>query len=374
MEGVKADFENVEIPESIDLNTTDDELKLDKDLDSVKVDLAVELPPPPTVLFYDGDVIGDLKMFTLIIGKAKSRKSFFVAILAAASVKNGTVLNFEARLPENKNQVLYFDTEQSDYQVQRAMKRVCRLAQVDNPDNLHAYYLRQFKPSERLEMIKRKVQSHQNVGIVFIDGVRDLITSINDEDDATGIATELMNWTQQLQIHVVVVLHQNKGDGHARGHIGSELVNKAQTVLEVAKDTHDKDVSVVKASFARDKEPEPFAFRIDETATPIEATDWTETNTNTKKKISFHDIGDSKVYKVLESVYELKTEFGHGELKANIQAVYMELVGSKLPNNDAVAFMTYCKRKGWLSQVADRKPWTLSPFDSKGVNLSATDL
>lgn len=367
-------MESVEIPDGIDLNTTDVERALDKDLDSVKIDLSVDLPPPPTVLFYDGDVIGDLKNFTLLIGKAKSRKSFFLSILAAACVKNGAVLNFEAKLPKGKDQVLYFDTEQSDFHVQRAIKRVCRLAQIDKPDNLHSYYLRQFKPHKRLELIKRKVQSTSNVGIVFIDGIRDLITSINDEEEATFIATELMNWTQELQIHVVVVLHQNKGDSNARGHVGTELVNKAQTTLEVAKDSHDKDVSIVKASFARDKEPQPFAFRINEAALPIEATDWTEIHTNKKKKISFHEIGDTKVYKVLESVYELKSEFGFGDLKASIQVVYMELVGSKLPNNDAVAFITYCKRKGWLVQEADRKPYTLSPYDSKGVTLSAKDL
>ena len=32
------------------------------------------------------------------------------------------------------------------------------------------------------------------------------------------------------------ILHQNKGEEHARGHIGTELSNKAETVLQVEKD------------------------------------------------------------------------------------------------------------------------------------------
>ena len=40
------------------------------------------------------------------------------------------------------------------------------------------------------------------------------------------------------------LLHQNKGDEHARGHIGTELSNKAETVLQVEKDEKNPGVSL----------------------------------------------------------------------------------------------------------------------------------
>ena len=44
-----------------------------------------------------------------------------------------------------------------------------------------------------------------------------------------------MQWTDDRQIHIHTILHQNKGDENARGHIGTELNNKAETVLLVEK-------------------------------------------------------------------------------------------------------------------------------------------
>ena len=52
-----------------------------------------------------------------------------------------------------------------------------------------------------------------------------------------------MQWTDDRQIHIHTILHQNKGDENARGHIGTELNNKAETVLLVEKDKNDCDIS-----------------------------------------------------------------------------------------------------------------------------------
>ena len=77
-----------------------------------------------------------------------------------------------------------------------------------------------------------------------------------------------MQWTDDRQIHIHTVLHQNKNDEHARGHIGTELNNKAETIMQVEVDKEDKTVSVVEAVHIRDREFEPFAFRINEEAMP----------------------------------------------------------------------------------------------------------
>ena len=45
-----------------------------------------------------------------------------------------------------------------------------------------------------------------------------------------------MRWSSYYELHIHTVLHLNKGDDNTRGHIGSELNNKAETVLLVEKD------------------------------------------------------------------------------------------------------------------------------------------
>ena len=42
-----------------------------------------------------------------------------------------------------------------------------------------------------------------------------------------------------------------EGDENARGHIGTELSNKAETVLQVEKDENNPDISKVKAAHIR---------------------------------------------------------------------------------------------------------------------------
>ncbi len=77
-----------------------------------------------------------------------------------------------------------------------------------------------------------------------------------------------MQWTDDRQIHIHTILHQNKGDENARGHIGTELNNKAETVLLVEKDKGDADISRVSAMHIRAMDFEPFAFRINDRALP----------------------------------------------------------------------------------------------------------
>ena len=77
-----------------------------------------------------------------------------------------------------------------------------------------------------------------------------------------------MQWTEDLQIHIHTILHQNKHDEHARGHIGTELNNKAESIMQVEVNRENKSISIVEAVHIRDKEFEPFAFRINEEALP----------------------------------------------------------------------------------------------------------
>ena len=80
-----------------------------------RLDLSKNHEQAPEILKVQGSVIGTLGNFSASIGKAKSKKTFNVSAIVAAALKNGTVLNYTAELPENKRKILYVDTEQSTY-------------------------------------------------------------------------------------------------------------------------------------------------------------------------------------------------------------------------------------------------------------------
>jgi hypothetical protein len=336
-----------------------------------KIDVT-EIIPPPQIAWSlantkksGSEIIGTLGNFSAVIGKAKSRKSFLISIAVSTALSKNLILErYSSDLPPDKNEVLYFDTEQGKYHVQLAVKRICTQIKEPEPKNLHTYYLRSLTPLERLEFIENEILSNDKVGFVIIDGIKDLVTSINDEEQATMIVSKLLKWTEERNIHIVTVLHQNKSDTNARGHIGTELINKAETVLEVAKAENDSNISIVTPLQCRNPEPEIFSFEINEFGIPIIAENF-EVRTETKKnRFDVSDLEDFKKYQLLTEVFSKGKSFGYGDLVIQLGLAYKNQFSSKIGTNRAKELLTYCKNQNWLLQEGKLKaPYTLGTFD-----------
>jgi hypothetical protein len=232
-----------------------------------------EYKDAPTVLSIDGQRIATLGNFSVLTGKAKSRKTFFATGITAAALKNGTYCGVTANLPDDKRMILYFDTEQSTYDCSVVQSRIIAAAGVQ-PDNLRFFSLRKFNPKERTEIINHAISSIDNIGLVIIDGVRDLVANINNEYEATAVSGHLLRWSQERNIHIVTVLHQNKADTNARGHVGTEVINKGETVLSVTKDDRAPDISIVNPEFSRSQDAGRIAFTINSDELPVLVDDY----------------------------------------------------------------------------------------------------
>jgi hypothetical protein len=335
-----------------------------------KIDINEVIPPPQVAWGLsntksDGfEILGTLGNFSLIIGKAKAKKSFFINIAISTALSNYNVLErFKSDLPAEQNEVLYFDTEQGKYHVQKAVKRICSQIGQPEPKNLHAYFLRSLNPLQRLFFIEREIYSNDKIGFVVIDGIKDLVTSINDEEQATNIASKLLKWTEERNIHIVTVLHQNKSDTNARGHIGTELINKAETVLEVAKSESDHSISIVTPLQCRNIEPEVFAFEINEFGIPIIAENF-EIRTETKKnRFDISELEDYKKYQLLTEVFSKGKMFGYGELVTQIKLASKKQLGKELGTNTITSLITDCKNNNWLIQIKPKAPYTLGEYN-----------
>ena len=135
-------------------------------------------------------------------------------------------------------------------------------------------FLRECTPDKRKQIIDYMLANMEDIGLVIIDGIRDLMYDINSPSESSELINLLMKWSSEYNLHIHTVLHLNKGDDNTRGHIGTELNNKAETVLQVTKSTQDVNISEVKAMHIRDKDFEPFAFRINDSALPEIAEDY----------------------------------------------------------------------------------------------------
>ncbi len=193
-----------------------------------------------------------------IIGKAKSKKTFFITMLAAGVITNR---NFFIRSKLNGGNMVIFDTEQGKYHVWKVARRIQRMV-GSWPRNLRIFALRPLSVRERIREIENYIYLHE-IDIVIIDGIRDLVTDINDAEQATDIVGKLMKWSYERELHICTVLHQNKADDNARGHIGTEIVNKSETVILVAKTKADKELAVITSVYTRGEEIREFQFKIE---------------------------------------------------------------------------------------------------------------
>ena len=339
-----------------------------KALKKAVIDLDAELKEPPVCLVFKESAelitLGTLGNILLVIGKAKSRKSFFLAIIIAAIVKDSFLFDkIHYRLAKDKSTVLYVDTEQSNWHLQLALKRICKLSGIKKPQHLITYGLRPFSTTERFQLIEYAIENTPNLGAVIIDGIRDLVNSINDEGEATRIADALLKWSAK-GIHIITVLHQNKGNEHARGHLGSELINKSETVLSVTKSTENKDISIVQAEQCRNKEPSPLAFEIDENGLPQLCEDW-EIKTATKKKaITPNEMDDFTIYEMLSSCFIQNDSLSYSELCLQFKLSFEQKFSKTIGLNKSKEFLSYSKTKNWLTQNKAKGPYQIGKYNT----------
>ena len=206
--------------------------------------------------------------FSAIKGKAKSKKTFLSTLLMGACLSNTTYAGkFTSGL--RGRSVYYIDTEQSEWNTWNVLRRVCLLnGMSDQPTSLRGFCLRPYDTITRAQIIEKLIYDNDNIGLVVIDGIRDLVRDINSQEEATDIVNRLMRWTHERQIHICTVLHENKSDFNLRGHLGTEVANKCETVISVSRNETNKRISIVKADYMRDIEFEDFSFEIQEGGLP----------------------------------------------------------------------------------------------------------
>lgn len=195
----------------------------------------------------------------LLVAPVKSGKSAFVgAFLAAACGKShqADLLGFEPTNYEERA-VIHIDTEQSRNDHHRLLSRSLRRAGVDDaPDYLLSFCMTGWEPLEILQgvefLAQKAAEAFGGVHSIVIDGVADLVLTPNDEEEANKLERWVRNMAIKWQCCVVNVIHMNPGgrgsEGKSRGHLGSQLERKAETVLFLDKE---REVTMVYSTRTR---------------------------------------------------------------------------------------------------------------------------
>ena len=250
-------------------------------LDECLVDLDLEIEAPKILLsagqheyknrFYDTPIMTESE-FSAIIAVSKAKKSFLKSALLGSYIGGDANLlfsNFKTHRTAEYG-IADFDTEQGRYYTQRAFRRVQEITGC-RYDNYKGFATRHKSSSERLFMIDACLKNQkryftEDIKLLSIDGIADLVENTNDIVMSKECADYIMKWTYEYNLHITTIIHKSGLTGKPLGHLGTYVLKKAETVIEL--DLQEDGSVLVTNPLSRGPKFNDFFFDIDKNALP----------------------------------------------------------------------------------------------------------
>lgn len=234
------------------------------DVSALIIDLSERVPDPQPIVRLWSNLIASRGNISAVVGLAKSRKTFLTCAVASGFLSDSEFMGFDVPAV---GKIVYIDTEQARAHVHKIARRILRsigLPTDRNHDKLIVAALRELTPDQRKEATAEILRRYKP-DLLILDGVADLCNDPNDLHESEALTCELMRWSSEYDNHILCVLHTNPGGDKARGHLGSALLRKAETVMLVKADGA---TSVVSPQYCRNEPFSEFAFRINADGLP----------------------------------------------------------------------------------------------------------
>ena len=212
--------------------------------------------------FADYFTVGDI---SVIVGKSGNGKSNLVALLISQMLNNNRKDRFVSELKADAK-ILVMDTEQSEYDVWRLTEKLAIINEGDTSGLSRVIV----KRTEPLAATFRKkllidLMKDEKPALVVLDGVADILATINDEKEAKETIAEIRTIAQELKIHLVGIIHssdKNTSSNEAMGWAGTVWKQKAEGQINVHY-SRDFEEFVVQFHKARHGFPQDWKFKFD---------------------------------------------------------------------------------------------------------------
>ena len=255
------------------------------------VDLDKHIKEPDTLLYYGFDDFDNRipaltrGEFSCIVAQSKTKKSFNKSLIEACFLggKSDNYTNHIKRKGSSEGYIISIDTEQGEYYAHRTFERSRRISQVNNPKYI-PIQMRKLGIQERLDMIEYIVFDSQYAGkidLLVIDGVADLVYNTNDIKEGVLLAEKLLQWSSKGNLHLITVIHKNGSSDKARGHLGTAIQFKAETIILmdalrdeqgnylIVNGKEERNTVKVRCGMSRGKNFNDFYLRVDNDGLPF---------------------------------------------------------------------------------------------------------
>lgn len=236
-------------------------------LDECEITEQTEIAPQTPIITIDNKnylMKGD---FAIITGEKKSGKSHVLRrVIMTALMKDvpQDVDCLHVRTAYSDKLIIYVDTEQHPSKTQQSLNYCWKKAGYKTqPKNLKFYNIRSKETEERVKFIEQLITKFgANIHLVVIDGISDLLDSINDEILSKKLAQTFFA-NDAFQISYIFAIHERKGGGGAMGWLGQHIEKKAGGGIRIEKDPK-TDTHSINCSFLRDDGNfKPIEFKYD---------------------------------------------------------------------------------------------------------------
>lgn len=238
---INVNCQDPENPQPTPVVVETDEDRLIARIAHTRFDPGNQPPEEVCVVRLTGVEIAHAGNLVTVAAAVKSGKSSVIAAMIASLMGEAErdYLAFSGSNPDGKA-VLHFDTEQSRGDHWRMGMRTLRRAGLEVPPAWYqSYSLISLSPEERATVIglmARQAMVSGGLHSIFIDGVADLVIDVNNVEEACGLVTELHQLANETGCVIVSAIHHNPGGDKTRGHLGSQIERKSESVLVLRKE------------------------------------------------------------------------------------------------------------------------------------------
>jgi hypothetical protein len=308
------------------------------------------------VVVRGADAIFARRTVVVIQGKSGRHKSRFVGDLCSTILKKrgydapNDHLGFRLNgVTSDDTAILYVDTERNIYdQFPAALQIIQRNAgfafneDLGNFDYISLLSIdRDQRFSVFVEYLERTRRKHQNKHLfVVLDVITDLIASFNDVRESLKLVDLLNATINHFDVTFLAVIHENPtvGESKARGHLGTELTNKASAViaLDFVRDEGENETDVLCVRFVKlrnAKRPEPFYAKYNDFFGALEITE----------KPQYTESRDERKREIVRSVFK-----GVCMTKSIFARDYANIRGLKPESTAGYSLFADAIRAGWI--------------------------
>jgi len=201
----------------------------------------------------------------VIQGQAGVHKSRLAENICSAFLKlhycNNELLGFKRTTFDNNHTVVYIDTERNlSEQLPYALQNIQKMAgyeKAEHPYNYEYASLLQIDRKQRFSALNEylnHIKKSKNTPLfIVLDVSTDCIEDFNKTDKSMELI-DLMNMAiNEHNVTFLCLIHENPKSDKARGHFGTELMNKASTVMQVGfeKDASQNDTDIIRVKYLK---------------------------------------------------------------------------------------------------------------------------